>query len=220
MQRRIVACYRCEIFFHAVFLTNVLKRSFIHLVVCLTTGPKPLPKRSVHIVRPRASSFRCEYPLLSFRSSSRFLRLLPPLPVTSIPPFVYPSIPCRRRQFLRKMWPIQLTFRLLIPCRIFLCSLTLSNTISFVTWSVKLVFSILLQHYNSKLFRYILKRYPISNLFWFIETLELLYTTLQIISSPFLQLNTVTGINICSICFTISYCIVTSAVLWFCYDII
>ena len=32
--------------------------SFIHLVVCLTTGPKPLPKRALHIVRSRASSFK------------------------------------------------------------------------------------------------------------------------------------------------------------------
>ena len=32
--------------------------SFIHLAVCLTTGPKPLPKRAVHIVRSRASSFK------------------------------------------------------------------------------------------------------------------------------------------------------------------
>ena len=32
--------------------------SFIHLVVRLTTGPKPLPKRALHIVRSRASSFK------------------------------------------------------------------------------------------------------------------------------------------------------------------
>ena len=33
--------------------------SFIHyLVVCLTTGPKPLPKRALHIVRSRAFSFK------------------------------------------------------------------------------------------------------------------------------------------------------------------
>ena len=31
--------------------------SFIQ-VVCLTTGPKPLPKRALHIVRSRASSFK------------------------------------------------------------------------------------------------------------------------------------------------------------------
>ena len=60
--------------------------SFIQ-VVCLMTGPKPLPKRALHIVWSRASSFKWKYPLLSTRSSSSFLRLLPRLPVTSIPPF-------------------------------------------------------------------------------------------------------------------------------------
>jgi len=57
--------------------------SFIHLLVSLMTGPKPLPKRAVHIVRSRASSFKWEYPLLCLRSSSSFLHLLPHLPVTS-----------------------------------------------------------------------------------------------------------------------------------------
>ena len=47
-----------------------------HPVVCLTTGSKPLPKRSLHILRSRASSFKLQYPLLSLRSSSIFLRLL------------------------------------------------------------------------------------------------------------------------------------------------
>jgi len=84
--------------------------SFIHSVVCLTTGPKPLPKAALHIVRSRASSFKRQYPLLSLRSSSSFLRLLPRLPVTSIPPCTFPSITCFRRQFLRKMWPIQFAF--------------------------------------------------------------------------------------------------------------
>jgi hypothetical protein len=32
--------------------------SFIHLVVCITTGPKPLPKPALHIVRSRASCFK------------------------------------------------------------------------------------------------------------------------------------------------------------------
>ena len=32
--------------------------SFIHSVICLTTGPKPLPKRFLHIARSRASSFK------------------------------------------------------------------------------------------------------------------------------------------------------------------
>jgi hypothetical protein len=67
-------------------------------------------------MRSRASPFKWEYPLLSVRSSSSFLRLLHRLPVTSIPPFIFPSVTCCRRQFLRKMWPIQLAFRLLISC--------------------------------------------------------------------------------------------------------
>ena len=105
---------------------------FIHSVFSLTTGPKPPPKRFLHIVQSRASSFKWEYPLSSLRSSSSFVRLLPRLLVTSISPFIFPSITCFRRQFLHKMWPIQLAFRCLISCRIFLSSLTLSNTSSFL----------------------------------------------------------------------------------------
>jgi len=37
-------------------------------VICQTTGPKSLPKRFLHIVRSRASSFNLQYPLLSLRS--------------------------------------------------------------------------------------------------------------------------------------------------------
>ena len=94
---------------HSFIITRLY--SFIQ-VVCLTTSPKPLPKRALHIVRYRASSFKWQYPLLSLRSSSSFLRLLPCLPVTSIPPCIFPSVTHCRRQFLRKMWPIQFGFRL------------------------------------------------------------------------------------------------------------
>ena len=83
--------------------SGLFSSRFIHLAVCLTTGPKPLPNPALHIVRSRASSFKCEYPLLSLRSSSSFLRFLPRLPVTSIPPFIFPSITRCRRQFLHKM---------------------------------------------------------------------------------------------------------------------
>ena len=133
---------------------NQLCISFIHSAVCLTTGPKPFPKPALHTVQSTASSFKWQYPLLSLTSSSSFLRLLPRLPVTSIRPFNFPSITRCRRQFLHKMWPIQLAFRFLISCRIFFCSLTLSNTSSFLTWSVQMIFSILLQHHISKLSRY------------------------------------------------------------------
>jgi hypothetical protein len=84
--------------------------TFIHLVVCLTTGPKSLPKPALHIVRSRASSFKWEYPLLSLTLSNSFLRLLPCLPVTSIPPCIFPSITRCRRQFVRKMWTIYFYF--------------------------------------------------------------------------------------------------------------
>jgi hypothetical protein len=70
--------------------------------------------RALHVVRAKASSFRWEYPLLSLRSSSSFLRLLPRLPVTSIRFLSFLQQPFFRRRFLRKMWPIQLAFRLLI----------------------------------------------------------------------------------------------------------
>jgi len=81
---------------------------FIHSVFCLTTGPKLPPKRCLHIVRSRAFYFKWQYPLLSLRSSNSFLRLLPRLLATFVSPFIFPSITCFRRQFLRKMWPIQL----------------------------------------------------------------------------------------------------------------
>jgi len=68
----------------------VLLMRFFHSVICLTTGPKPPPKRCLHIVRSRASSFKWEYDLLCLRSSSSFLRLLPRLLATSTSPFIFP----------------------------------------------------------------------------------------------------------------------------------
>ena len=89
--------------FKAALLVTMCVYIFIHLVVCLTTGPKPLLNRALHIVRSRASSFKCEYPLLSLRPSISFLCFLPRIPITSILPFIFPSITRCRRQFLRKM---------------------------------------------------------------------------------------------------------------------
>jgi hypothetical protein len=50
------------------------------------------------------------------------------------------------------MWPIHLAIRLLISFRIFLYSLTPNNT-SFLTRSVQLILSVLLQHHISELSR-------------------------------------------------------------------
>jgi hypothetical protein len=83
-----------------------MPNSFIH--------PEPLPKRVLHRVRSGASSFNFQHSLFSLMSSSSFLSLLPRLPVTSIIPSFFPSIMCCRRQFLRKMWPIELAFLLFI----------------------------------------------------------------------------------------------------------
>ena len=76
----------------------VHRYSFIHSVFCLATDSKPPPNRFLHIVSSRASSFKWEYPLLSSRSSSSFLRLLPRLLVTFISRFIFLSITCFRRQ--------------------------------------------------------------------------------------------------------------------------
>ena len=67
-----------------------------------------------------------------------------------------------RRQFLRKLWPIQLAFFLLIVCRIFVSSSTLFNISSCPTWSVQLIFSIRLPYHISKFSRY----------FWFLPNFQ------------------------------------------------
>jgi len=96
----------------------------IHSVVCLTTGPQPLARPFLHRMRSSSSSFSLQYPLISLRSSSSCLRLLPRLPVTYIIPPFFPSMTCFRRQFLREIWQIQLAFLCCAVCRIFLSSLT------------------------------------------------------------------------------------------------
>ena len=72
------------------------------------------------------SFFQC--PLFSWRSSSSCLRLFPRLPFTPVLPFIFPLIVRFRKQFLRKILPNQLAFRLFTVCRIFLSSLTLCRT--------------------------------------------------------------------------------------------
>jgi hypothetical protein len=67
---------------------------FIHLVVCLTTGPKPLPKRALHIVRSRASSsnenifyFPYVHPVASYVFFLVFVTSIPPLYLSLNNPF-------------------------------------------------------------------------------------------------------------------------------------
>ena len=109
-----------------------------HSFFCLTTGPQPLPNRVLHTLRSSVSSFKLQYPFFCLRSPSSCLLLLPRLPVTSVLPSIFPPITCFRRQFLCKMWPIQLAF-IFIVYRIFLSCLIVCITSSIVTWSVKLI---------------------------------------------------------------------------------
>ena len=51
-----------------------------------------------------------QYLVVSLRSSSSCLRLLPRLSITSVPPPTFRLVTCFRRQLLRKIWPIQLAF--------------------------------------------------------------------------------------------------------------
>ena len=106
------------------------------------------------MVPSSATYFSLQYPLLSSRSHSRWVRLLPRLLLSSILTSVFPLITCFGRRFLRKVWPIHLFSLLVIVCRIFLPSLTLCNTSSFLTRSVQLIFSIILQHHISKISRH------------------------------------------------------------------
>jgi len=93
-----------------------------------------------------AFSFYFQYLTVSLKSSGSCLHLLPRLPINSI----FPWVTCFRRQFLRRMWPIQLAFLLFTICTMLLPSLTLNN-ISYFTRSVQLFFSIILQHHIAKL---------------------------------------------------------------------
>ena len=105
-------------------------------------------------MRSSSSSFNFQYPLVSLKSSRSWLRLLPHLHVTYIPPCIFPSIMCFRRQFVCKTWPIQLTFLLFIVCKIFLSSFTLCNT-SYLTWSVQLIFALAESTRSNALCQYI-----------------------------------------------------------------
>jgi hypothetical protein len=102
---------------HAVLVTDIsnLSAYFHHLFRSSSydRSHSLFPKKVLHRVRSSASSLSLQYPLLSLRSFSSCLRILTRLPVTSTLPSIFPSIPCFRRQFVRKIWPIQLAFLLL-----------------------------------------------------------------------------------------------------------
>ena len=98
---------------------------------------------SVHRVQSSAVSYKFQYLLFSFRSPSCSLLLFHRLHVPSI----LRSVTCFIRQFLSKVWPIQLAFPHFSVWRIRLPSLTIRNTSSFLTRSAQLIFFLLFQHH-------------------------------------------------------------------------
>jgi hypothetical protein len=86
----------------------------IHIVVCITTWPYPLPKRDLNRMRSSAfsiysiTSFPWGYPVAAYVFFIVFRSLLSFLAVFKA---------CFRRQFLRKMWQILLAFPLFVVCR-------------------------------------------------------------------------------------------------------
>jgi hypothetical protein len=69
--------------------------SFIHsvsqsvILVCLMTGPQPLPKRVLYRARSGVSFLNFKHPPFSLRTSSSCLLLLPLLPITSALPLTF-----------------------------------------------------------------------------------------------------------------------------------
>lgn len=57
-------------------------------------------------------------------------------------PYIFSKVKSFRKQFLYKLWPIQLPFICSAICRIFLFSFTVFNVPSFFIWLVELLFSI------------------------------------------------------------------------------
>ena len=104
----------------------------------------------LHLFQSSASFFSSQY-LLLFLKSSRSCVLLLPTPFTSV---ICPSAASWIRQFLLRIWPIQLAFLRRILFNSVLFSPISSRTCSFVTFSHHFIFSNLLQHHISKLSKY------------------------------------------------------------------
>jgi len=112
----------------------------IYFVICLTTGPQHLPKWLFRKKRSGASYFNLQYPLHSLRSNSSCLHFVPRPPVTSVLPSIFPSVPCLKGSSnVRCDQSSNCSFSLLFEG--YSSPLSLSNTSTFLTWSVQLIFS-------------------------------------------------------------------------------
>jgi hypothetical protein len=80
----------------------------------------------------KSNSSIFSFPLCYPVAACLLLLLLPPPPLPHLLiPSIFASKMCFRRQFICKMWPIQLAFLHFTACRMLLSSLTLYNTSSF-----------------------------------------------------------------------------------------
>ena len=86
----------------------------------------------LHLFRSSSSTFSSQY--LLFLKSSRSCIILLTIPFTSV---IFPSIVSWRRQFLLRIWPIQLAFLRSILFRSVLFSYTFKNLfISYFLWQI------------------------------------------------------------------------------------
>ena len=86
-----------------------LRKHKIRINYCLhssrglfSTGPHLLIRCVLQTVQSSASCFNFQYPLVSLKSSSSCLFIVPLLPITSIPPPIFTSKMCFKRQFLAR----------------------------------------------------------------------------------------------------------------------
>jgi hypothetical protein len=149
------------IYIYIYIHTQCHKQLGLHIIV-IPQCPQTLQNPVLHTARSSASSFSFQYPLVSLKSYSSCLRILPCRLIASLLSSIFLSILRFIGQFLRTMRSIQIVLLIFIACRVFIYSWTLYNTSSFPTRSVQLIFSIHLQHHFSKLPRYIWSTFRMS----------------------------------------------------------
>jgi hypothetical protein len=108
-----------------------------HSVVWFTTGQSLFQSEFSRERAFSASCFNVQYFIVSLRSCSSCLILLPRLSV----PSNFPSVSCFIKQFLRSIYPIQWACLHFIVGKMLLSSLTLRDTSKFFKRSVQLIFS-------------------------------------------------------------------------------
>jgi hypothetical protein len=115
--------------------------SLIHRqAVCLTTGPKPLPKRALYTVRSSTSSFNLRYPVFSPRSSSSCICFLSRFPLSLSLYLSFSAVP-----YQEVTSPVSLPSFLF--CIGYYIPAWLYNTSSFFTHSVRLICPFFLRHH-------------------------------------------------------------------------